>query len=256
MRLICTLLLAAGTLSPQMIIIAKKKSAVSWPSFTYDLWQDFESCTSGAKPDATCLAASDHAATGSWDVYDDSNWTLVNASGEFTPSGDSGTRGLAVELGGTNPSAVTYILGTDQATVSLGFWYKTGNYASNSGGPVFLNLYSGTIGDAIGLLDERNTGSNARQIREQNASGGAAVVAVADDTWYWVTLKWASGTTGSLAVYNTSGTQVGTTQTWTCTTADINRFRLGNKDAFTRAGVSVYIDDFVLDWTDATFPLQ
>jgi hypothetical protein len=103
------------------------------------------------------------------------------------------------------------------------------------------------------LADQNDGGTGVREIA---VSPQDAAVPVADNTWYWCTLKFVEGGVGSFSVYDTSLNLVGTTTFTDTSDVPIQSIQIGNGAGITQtSGESVYLDDFIVDYTNANFPL-
>lgn len=80
-----------------------------------------------------------------------------------------------------------------------------------------------------------------------------SAITVSDNTWYWVTGKFVRNGTSSLAVYNTSGVQVGSTVTGTATDYAADSFQIAIYGA--PSSTALYFDEVYVDYTSAAFPL-
>jgi WD40 repeat protein len=83
--------------------------------------------------------------------------------------------------------------------------------------------------------------------------GQSANIDVSPDTWYWVTAAY--GTTHTLRVYDANGNQVGVERTRTGSAQASTQATLGNLIGDEGGGGPFDFDDWIMDWTDATFPL-
>jgi len=113
-----------------------------------------------------------------------------------------------------------------------------------------INAY----GNLERLSDERNSGTNIRQIRVSPAD--AAVAGISDDTWYWCTVKGVEGGISYFSVYDASLNLVVTT-TFTATSGfPAQMIYLGNRSATaSESGETTYFDDPIVDYANANFPL-
>lgn len=242
----------------KLIILALLCVAIAFaafPSFTYDFWLDMEACTADANLSTTELASSDNVSGGSWTKTDAGNSLTATTASEdagHTWTTDTGAKGMAVALGGTT-AYVEYTPAASHNSVSVGFWIKTGNYDSWNGGPTVVDLYDVANGESVRVQDSRNAGTNARNMCVLSAT--SPCFTVSDNTWYWFTFSYIRNSTSSYALYDSSGAQVGTTGTYTARDYAVTSVRIGNTNAHSKSGVSVYLDDIAIDWTDSTFPL-
>jgi hypothetical protein len=225
-----------------------------FPGIPYDMWVDFEQCTSGSAPTTTCLANSTHGTAGTWDVSSMAGLiTIQTAAQAPKPSGDTGTLGMAYNLANGAVGYTAWILPTAQSSLSFGLWYKTGQPGDWVEGPHFITLFNAAAGPLERLSDERSSQDNSRQIR---VSPLDVAVGVNDNTWYWCTVKWVEGGLGSFSVYDASLNLVGTTTFTDGGGSPAQQILLGDSEGTTgEAGETTYFDDLIVDYTYANFPL-
>jgi hypothetical protein len=228
----------------------------TFPYIPYDMYIDFEHDTVGAAMNATELAASSHGAAGAWSVLDPSN-LLTTQSAAQEPSnaltGDTGNRGMAYSLANGGAGNIQWSLPASQSTFSFGLWYKTGQPGPWVEGPHLVTLYNWGAGNLLRLSDERSSGNNARQIRVSPLDNA---VTVTDNTWYWLTMKWTQHGAGTFNVYDTSFNLVGSVNFTDTFNSPAQAILLGNTSPTPgQPGITTYYDDFIIDYTDANFPL-
>lgn len=216
-KLICLLLLCA------LVLFA------AWPNFTYDAAQTFEAALSGS-------------------------WSETDGAGIITPQSTTdkyrGTYAMQVASGSTAESNVNYAISPAKATLSIGFWYKSGTYGNWEGDRTIAYIYNDANGVACAIREGRSAGDNARGM-VMNLS--ATRITLANATWYWVTLQYVQNGTSSLAVYDTAGAQVGSTVTGTAPNYIANSVRFGTYAV--ASSTPTYFDEIYIDYADATFPL-
>lgn len=226
-------------------------TTVSGTNITCNVWQDFEFDGSVT---ATALTNSAHGATNSW--YVTGADLSTSGSGERkvlnrpNSNTDAGTRGLSYS---TTLDNVEYVqcrfAATD--TASAGMWLYGPSLAVNA------SCY------VLNFLDE---GSNTRAyvrfrlnttyFLSMTVSGNTEEISCSSDTWYWVSLKYTKSGTCSMAVFDTTGAQVGVTKNISDSGAQqITRLWIAQSYASTATAATVYYDDLLIDTTDATFPL-
>lgn len=202
---------------------------MAYPNFTYDASQTFESALSG-------------------------EWSESDSPAVVNPQDSSaeyrGTYGMSYASGTTAEAWVVWVPATSKNSLSLGFWYKTGQYASWAGDRNICIPYSGSYGNLIIAREGVSAGDNTRRISFSVSSGA---ITVSDNTWYWITMKFVKNGTSSLAVYNTSGTQVGSTLTGTAPNSDADYVVFGGYGV--SSTTATYFDEIYIDYADATFPL-
>ena len=223
-------------------------------SFDTDLWQTFD--FSGTV-DATNLAANDNTAAGTWAVTDTASDYSTSVSSQqsrtssFTGS-SSDTYGLAIDHDGmTNAVEIRYTFDSAPDNLSVGFHFKTTSPANWSGGPQLIGFYNNSQGILELFTERRNPGTNARQLTAVY-NGGAAITPV-DDTWYWMTLQFNRNATSYMEAYKMDGTLLGS-QEWTPANYPCSYVKISSGLHSQTGGVS-RIDNLVMDWTDATYPL-
>jgi len=228
----------------------------TFPWITYDMWVDFEQCTTGSAPTTACLASSTHGTAGSWNVSSMNGLLTIQTAGQgpAAATGDTGVRGMAYNVANGAEGYIQWAPPSAQRSLSFGLWYKTGNPGPWVEGPHFVGLYNNAYGDMERLSDERNGGTNVRQIRVSPTD--SAVTGISDNTWYWCTVKWVEGGTSYFSVYDSSLNLVGTT-TFTATNGfPAQLIYLGNSAAtLAQSGETDYYDDLIVDYTNANFPL-
>jgi hypothetical protein len=234
---------------------------------TVDLWQDFDFTTL----DETNLAAHDHASVGTWTIDDPESNFSTSTSGEklsdgtFSGNDDSGgTHGLAMTA--PNPAdntVIIYEFSADKSSCSYGFWYK------------FPAGFIGSDDEHDILYVENNFGSNELYVKQTDHSGRgghlylytgesgystAIQIGSMDDEWIWITAQHNTGGAGSphrLRAYTADGTQIGSEQTLASHATEPSfQASLGSGVGALQGYTGThYFDDWIMDWTDATFPL-
>mgnify|MGYP000871473912 CR=1 FL=1 len=216
-------------------------------SITVDYWQDFEL---SAISTAQLEAHDNNACSSCWTITDNGGLS-VSASGESTmdtcPGGssDSGSNGLALLWSGRPDSSVTLNISTAKANLSGGFWVKTVDVPSWSGGIILISLQDSTSTTRASLINKRDGGTNAQKLGTYTCS---------TDTWYWVAWEYVQNDYFYYEIYSADGTQVATDS---ASVGDytIKFIKLFNRPA-TDAEITSYMDDVVVDVTDATHPLM
>ena len=216
-------------------------------SITVDYWQDFElSSVSGAQ-----LEAHDNNACSScWTVTDVSSKLSVATGGEVTmdtcPDGvsDAGSSGLAYSWVDGATGYLEIDFGASKSNISVGFWVKTVNVPSWTYGLNIVSLMRADGAVVKSITNNRNLSTNVQQLSSY---------ACAVDTWYWVTLKYTSSDFFYVKIYNTSGTEVYSNSVAT----NIDTIRKIRVFGTPQSGgtLTSYVDDLIIDITDATFPL-
>lgn len=226
---------------------------------TVDLWQTFDS----TPLDTTNLDADDHfATTGRWTINDTGSKLSNSTSGEHAFSGtiggevDTGTRGLAYDSTGGNQAYLAFAHPAQRTQLSWGFRFKvTGAAFFSSFGEYDLCRNSTDLGVDPSLMKVVDD-TNETRFHLFVPSDYSAGIAIEADTWYWVTGKHVKNETVIARLYAENGTQIGDELSMAVGNENLTEFLLGplagsNPDV----AAFLYIDDFVMDWTDATFPL-
>jgi hypothetical protein len=200
---------------------------MAWPDFAYDIHEDFEDVNL-----ATGLTESD--ATAEFDFPDSAQFYMgANSASDSLDNGEA------------------YIWFEAPDSFSYGFWFRTGTYGNWAGGPWIIRLLDTVGGSLYRIIDEDNTGSSANQFRSLEDQD---VIARSNATWYWITGKLVRNGTCLLRVYDTAHNQVGAEMSYAMPNTEFGRLQIGSSVAFANASI-VYFDAFVVDTTDATYPL-
>ncbi len=229
--------------------------AYPFPGIPYDLWVDFEHDTLGSLINSSELIQSSRGATGTWDISQVNGLITAQtvAQGPATVTGDVGNRGMSVDVSTTTPAYLEYILPSPQPSLSLGVWYKTGNPGDRETNLVrFITLRNFSYGTMQRLSDERSSFTNMRQVRVGPTD---TAIPVDTDTWYWFSLKWVQGGMGVFNVYDTSMNLIGSNEFTDDTNVPIHTIQVGDSAGAAQSGEHVYLDDFIVDYTTAAFPL-
>lgn len=219
---------------------------------TADLWQTFEF----TDPTVANLTANDNTSTGTWLTND--NTVLISTSttgerallGTVNGSADTGhTRGLLKSHTANDTANVQFDLGGSAvATISAGVWFKFVGPTPNVNKTIFD--FSNSGGEIIEVAMEGTT-------KMVGFSGGSNNgVALVSGNFYWITAKVTQNATSYVRVYDTTGALVGTEVSATAGNQTIRYISLGDTlNETADNSILTYWDDFVLDWTDATYPL-
>lgn len=240
-----------------LLIAASFPALAAFPWDTRNMWVNFESCSNGSAPTGACLISSTSGDAGSWDTSQQGGLMSISATGQSPTSafGDTGVRGLSYDLSNGGAQYTEWNLPANKTQVSIGMAYKTGgNFATNQEGPHFLTLFNFGFGNMMRLSDERDGGSNQRQIR---VSPDVVAVAVADNTWYWVAWSWQQNSTGTLSIYTLPGlTLVGSVSYTDSTNVAVQGILFGNSSATTGIPAqTTYFDNFTISYTASNFPM-
>jgi len=170
----------------------------------------------------------------------------------------NGTQGLQYSSSTDSAGYLTYALPQSKSTVSVGMAYKTGASYPWAEGPHFLVSGSWSYGDMNRASDERNSDDNVREIRVSPADNTnvAARVSVADNTWYWVTMKFTAGSPTVMNVYDSSLILVGSAADAAGNPKNIDYINIGNDQAGEAHNYVNCMDHFMVDDQTAVFPLM
>ncbi len=191
---------------------------MAFPDYDYDWYEDFEDALSGS-------------------------WSETDAGSVLDPQSTDaeyrGVQGAKHDWNGGNAATLHLALGGSYSHISVGFWFKTPN---NTNGHIMfqdaaedVRLYYYNAYFALRGLD------------------WAANINATVNTWYWVTIDIVQNSISTIRVYDTSHNQVGSDGTVTAYNAAITTLDFfGDVDD----NVTVqYLDEVVIDTTDATWPL-
>jgi hypothetical protein len=249
---------AVGT-SRHAVIESKplRSAGPKYPGFAYDMWIDFEQDKLGSLVTARELAHSTHGASGSWDTSHARSHLTSAAAGEdpaHAITGDTGTRGLAYDLGLGGEGWVQWALPAAKHSLSFGLWYRTYRAPPWDEGPHFITLYNNSYGPMERFSDERSGFTNARQVRISPLDD--SITGIADNTWYWFTMRWVQGSTGNAQVYDSNLKLIGAATFHDSINVPLQGILIGNSaSANSRPGQTIYFDDLIVDYTSAAFPL-
>ncbi len=192
---------------------------MAFPDYDYDYYEDFEDALSG-----------------DWSETDPNN--VVD--GQSTDAEYRGSQGAKHDWNGGNTGTLHLALGGTYANFSIGFWFKLPNNTN-------------------GIIMFQDAGQNIRlyyydsYFRLRGTDWTATTIAATQNTWYWLTLDMVRNGISTLRVYDTNDNQVGSDSTVTAYNAAMSvvDFFGGADDNPTAA----YLDEVVVDITDATWPL-
>ncbi len=194
-----------------------------------------------------------------WSVFGNVSQLSLQSSCQAPSSmiGTTGTKGVQYNAPTGTISWLEYALPSAKSSVSIGMAYKTGRSYSWVEGPHFLGYASYAQGDLSRASDERNSYDNVREFRispGENTDTGARVT-VADNTWYWVTMKYVAGQPTRMNIYDSSLLLVGTA-TWNGgLNANVDAIFLGNDIQGSNNSFTTCLDNFMEDDVNAVFPL-
>lgn len=245
-------------------------------SVAVDLFWDAENSTDGTTMTTTIMGNGSHVngAIGAWNLNGTSNFTVStsgqkgNGTREFTVGGtpytdSAGTRGMRQDHSAQGDTDKWFYwektVPTAKWTASI--WFKTGiAYQDFESYTVFGLLDSGFAGGAMFNLQTFSAGSHETYI-ENVSSDLTQGPSLSKDTWYLICLKYdKANNLGSMAIYDTSYAQVGSTVTQALNSAgspgDCSHVRVGSfGGGFPSHPVFSYYDDLAVDTAGTTFPL-
>ncbi len=191
---------------------------MAFPDYDYDIYEDFE-----------------NALGGEWSETDPNN--VVD--GQSTDAEYRGSQGAKHDWNGGNAGSLHLALGGTYANFSIGFWFKT---------PANTN----------GIIMFQDAAENCRLYYYDSyfrfrGSDWSININATQNTWYWVTIDMVRNGTSTIRVYDTNHDQVGSDGTILSYDAAMSvvDFFGGADDNPTAA----YLDEVVVDTTDATWPL-
>jgi hypothetical protein len=233
-------------------------SGGGFPWIAYDMWLDFEQDTLGARMSAKELANSTHGVKGSWELSNIHDLCTTQSDAEdpgHGATGDTGTRGMACNLGPGGEGYIQWNLPSNKSSLSFGIWYKTEQPGRFVEGPHFITLYNFAFGPMLRLSDERSAVTNARQVRISPLDN-LAIGGISDNTWYWFTMRWVQHGAGRASVYDADLNLVDTVDFTDPFDSPAQAVLLGNSIAEPgQSGQTIYFDDLIVDYTHANFPL-
>lgn len=216
---------------------------MAFPDYTYDIYEDFED-----------------AVGGTWSETDaDANINSADTAAKYY-----GAKGLSLNWrGATEGYDTSYIsldLGATRDTFSLGFWYyvptTTGATIAVIAMRTSATTGGGTTSSNIRFYFNRASGVYSMKLRNLAGDYSANIKTLpASGAFYWVTIKHVRNATSTLRVYDTAGDEVDAATECSVTASDnANRYLVWYTGAYDE-DVNFFIDDVVVDYTDATYPL-
>ncbi len=255
-------------------ILALYKSAVAGTPPTGNTptaYSDFENSTNGTALTSAILIAGTHGGSCTWTGT--SSGMTVSTSGEqatvqnVTTNGvtytapDAGTRGIAFDATVGGNATCTWV-GGNATTASAGVWWKAPASQDATSPDSFITIGGNGAADYADAQLLQVSGGTRRVILEAPSCGACAssfITLPTLATWYMVTVQYVGGGTHSLSIYDTSGSQVGSTLTAAAT--GTNRpvsIQFGNSHgtAGTTGSNPYYFDNLLMDYVNGTFPLK
>jgi hypothetical protein len=252
--LTASLCVAAGYYR-ELLMLPRVAGGAAPASITVDVWQDFEF---DGEITAAALSSNDHTSAGSWTVSANQSpvWTTTAdekaTASSINGTADAGTRGMRRSY--TNPatSYVQFNLPEAKTNISVGFWWRAPNTPSWAGGNVIVYAYY------VATIKFSQAGTAGRPTIRIGAGGdnGADSSALVPGSWYWITARLVKNGTCSCVVYDSAGAAIATQPgDVTGLNNNIESVLIGEGNAYITADTFHGIDDVVVDYTDATFPL-
>jgi surface protein len=206
----------------------------AWPDFTYDVYEDFE----------------DNALAGGIVAYGEN---VVNSTSTYFKSGAASGRTNVTANTGV-PSSFNY--DTSVNNYSTGFWFMSppaGAILAGAESSIFMALDSSYSNyNNLKIYNDSWYYDDKRYYLADNSY--LSQVEISPSSWYWVTFQYKRNNYYNFLVYNTTYSLIfnvsGATTDDSALVLSLGKW---NSD-FPGQGV-VYFDDWVIDTTDATFPL-
>lgn len=215
------------------------------PTITADLWQTF----SNATLDTTNLAAEDSIADGTWSIVDSATRLSNSTSGQqaFTSTvnstTDTSTRGLAMDVSGTEQSSIGYVWNTAQTAgpVSFGMWVKT---PTSCPGEAVIEFFS-TNGnsDYVMKVGIYNDGANLT-FRVRGDGSWTDTATISNSTWYRIEIVSQSSSTCTFKLFSAANSQIGSTISVTGYDTTQISFGIGTGPHVAGTGI-MYFDNLV-----------
>ena len=209
---------------------------MAFPDYSYDVYEDFE--------DALGV---------NWAETDNDN----NIDANSAAASYAGAAGLLWNLRGDTGGGEDFFLGYDMGAarddISYGCWVRLPSSGSDYAFEAITHAYNqSSMGTNITrLYFSRSSGVYSFRLRGADFGSGITISA---DTWYWITVHSKRNDTSDINVYGTNEALVGTDSVVGRDTASCSALTLGTDTAVDQ-NIDFYVDDLVIDWTDATFPL-
>lgn len=197
---------------------------------TVDVFEDFEDSTLDASLSET-----------------DTESNLTVSSGTQYKNGSAAMECDADGMGA--PAYLSYT--TDVGNISVGFWYRTPALADWSYMPALFTFLRGGYSD-MAYVEYKYSGDQP-YIKFWIAAS-STTINVSSGAWYWITGQVNRNATSYWALYDSTGTQVGSTYSSSAADYNVDRARIGMCDIHAISSTE-YFDDYVIDSTDGTFPL-
>jgi hypothetical protein len=239
----------------QLLMLPRAAAGSAAASITVDMWQDFEFDGSIT---AASLSSNDHTSAGSWSVTTNQSpvWTTTSDEKTTTSSinstADAGTRGMRRSFTNAATSYAQYNLPAVKTNISVGFWWRAPNTPSWAGGNKIAYAYN----VAMVKFTQQGTAGQPKILLGYGGSEGTVSSALTPNNWYWITAKFVRNGTCSCTIYDSTGAAIATQPgDVTGLNNNIESLLIGDNNAHIAANTFSSIDDVVVDYTDATYPL-
>lgn len=213
-----------GLRNPSLLSsLTNPSSGVAYPGFTFDDSQGFEAALGG-------------------------KWSEVDLSSILDPADAAakyrGSYGMSCAITSTAEAYVNWAAASAVSSLAGGFWYKTGTYAGFAGGKWVLTFVK-TVAQ-LHIFDGKGTDDNLRKIWLEDLTNYIEVLSA---TWYWLTFLYVQNTANAtkLAIYDTTGSQVGATLSYTAPNSDIDNLHFGTYSI--ASSTATYFDEIYIKTT-------
>lgn len=233
-------------------------------NLTADLWQDFEFDVL----DGASLDAHDHYGPSAWSV--NNTHGSMDVAGQMQVQGainsltDSGTRGFGIDcnfVGGRTTANFAMLSGPGVKThLSVGFYLKMPagwNDSFREQDVIRLENLTGVRQIYVKAADGQFGDGVTRFHLHNETDGYSPGVQVTAGEKYWIVVEYDStNIIARMRVYDQNNAQVGVEQTRVTSSSGVSGIIIGPLIGSTGAFVGkMFIDNFLVDWTDATYPL-
>lgn len=204
---------------------------VTFPGFLYDVLYDCETAPSG-----------DFAIN----VVDG----VINA--QDAAALKRGTYGMSAAAGTVAERYLEWAkAGADYASITFGFYYKTGEYANFDDNKRICDVRNAGYGSVLNVREGKPGGTLS--IPHITWSLDADEVEVEINTWYFIAVRYTTSGTCELAVFDMTGTIIGSMSATDATAANVNTIWWGTYA--TASITATYFDDIFIRYTGTTSEL-
>jgi hypothetical protein len=229
-------------------------------SITSDVLINFESGSNGNAVTTTNLTAGTHGTGGTWslDPATSAACTISTSAENIFPgtvtAGGTGytdstsTRGFKF-TGHIEWGYAEYYFTSTHNSVSVGFYFFGGIPVADT---TPYNIFN------IGAPGQEACAPqwNDNTFGLETWTGGSETISVASNTWYWITIKYVRNGTGLLNIYNASTWSLVGSVSHSLLDYPASVVQIGQVHSeIGDSGSYYYIDDVIIDWTTAVFPL-